>query len=347
MKLVKTVGLAAVILAAAGLLSLGWLLFGRLVRPAGGAGQVYAVVPAAGDGAGLEQTVKGLLWLRDGELARFTVVIADDGLDETGRAVAAALLAGSRGVVLCPPNLPTWVDIPIVELLQDTFGAPAYLLNDAKACALVEWKLGAGRGTNNMIFLTMGTGMGSGIIAEGRLVSGACDMGGEIGHMRIEPDGPVGFGKHGSFSGFTSGGGIGRLASALALQALEQGAPYAFARDRQTASSLTAKRLADAAAAGDRDARRIFALVGEKLGKGVALLIDALNPEAVIIGSIFVRCEALLRPSMEQVLERECIPYSLAACRVLPAQTGEQLGDLASIMTALYGAGMEMPDRLA
>lgn len=250
-------------------------------------------------------------------------------------------------MVLCPPNLPTWVDIPIVELLQDTFGAPAYLLNDAKACALVEWKLGAGRGTNNMIFLTMGTGMGSGIIAEGRLVSGACDMGGEIGHMRIEPDGPVGFGKHGSFSGFTSGGGIGRLASALALQALEQGAPYAFARDRQTASSLTAKILADAAAAGDRDARRIFALVGEKLGKGVALLIDALNPEAVIIGSIFVRCEALLRPSMEQVLERECIPYSLAACRVLPAQTGEQLGDLASIMTALYGAGMEMPDRLA
>ena len=90
------------LLAAVGLLSLGWLLFGRLVRPAGGAGQVYAVVPAAGDGAGLEQTVKGLLWLRDGELARFTVVIADDGLDETGRAVAAALLAGSRGVVLCP-----------------------------------------------------------------------------------------------------------------------------------------------------------------------------------------------------------------------------------------------------
>ena len=256
-------------------------------------------------------------------------------------------LNSRRGVVLCPPNLPTWVDIPIVELLQDTFGAPAYLLNDAKACALVEWKLGAGRGTNNMIFLTMGTGMGSGIIAEGRLVSGACDMGGEIGHMRIEPDGPVGFGKHGSFSGFTSGGGIGRLASALALQALEQGAPYAFARDRQTASSLTAKILADAAAAGDRDARRIFALVGEKLGKGIALLIDALNPEAVIIGSIFVRCEALLRPSMEQALERECIPYSLAACRVLPAQTGEQLGDLASIMTALYGAGMEMPDRLA
>lgn len=255
-------------------------------------------------------------------------------------------LDSRRGVVLCPPNLPTWVNIPIVELLQETFGVPAYLLNDAKACALVEWKLGAGRGMRNMIFLTMGTGMGSGIIAEGRLVSGACDMGGEIGHMRIESDGPVGFGKCGSFSGFTSGGGIGRLARAMALQALERGAPYAFARDRQTASMLTAKMLADAAANGDQDAQRIFFLVGEKLGKGIALLIDALNPEAVIIGSIFVRCEKFLRPSMERVLERECIPYSLAACRILPAQTGERLGDLASAMTALYGAGMKMPERL-
>ena len=90
------------LLAAAGLLALGWALFGKLLAPAGADSPVYAVVPAAGDGGGLEQAVKGLLWLRDGELARFTVVIADDGLDETGRAVAAALLAGSRGVVLCP-----------------------------------------------------------------------------------------------------------------------------------------------------------------------------------------------------------------------------------------------------
>ena len=246
-------------------------------------------------------------------------------------------LDSRRGIVVGPPNLPTWVDIPIVELLRREFGVPAYLQNDAKACALVEWQLGAGRGTRNMVFLTMGTGMGSGIIAEGRLVCGACDMGGEIGHMRIEPGGPMGFGKHGSFSGFTSGGGIARFARQLALDALDRGRPFAFAATRQAVLALDTKAVAAAAHAGDPDARCIFSRVGEKLGKGVALLIDILNPELVVIGSIFVRCEALLRPSMEQVLAAECIPYSLAACRVVPAQTGEQLGDLAGVMAALHG----------
>ena len=92
------------LLAAVGLLALGWLTFGRLLTPVGGGGggPVYAVVPASGDGAHLEQDVKGLLWLRGGELARFTIVIADGGLDGTGRAVAAALLARGQGIVLCP-----------------------------------------------------------------------------------------------------------------------------------------------------------------------------------------------------------------------------------------------------
>ena len=92
-----------VLLAAVGLLAVGWLIFGKLVTPvAGSGGPVYAVVPASGDGEHLEQDVKGLLWLRGRELARFTIVIADGGLSATGRRVAAALLTGSRGVVLCP-----------------------------------------------------------------------------------------------------------------------------------------------------------------------------------------------------------------------------------------------------
>ena len=91
------------LLAAAGLLALGWLLFGRLVTPVGRqGGPVYAVVPASGDGEHLEQDVTGLLWLRGGELARFTIVIADGGLNETGRTVAAGLLSRSQGLVLCP-----------------------------------------------------------------------------------------------------------------------------------------------------------------------------------------------------------------------------------------------------
>ncbi len=251
-------------------------------------------------------------------------------------------LDSKRGVILCPPNLPGWVNIPITQMLRDTFGIHAYLQNDAKACALVEWKLGAGRGARNMMFLTMGTGMGSGIIAEGKLLCGACDMGGEVGHIRIEDDGPIGFGKHGSFEGFTSGGGIARLSRKRALEALEQGKPFAFGRSREAIEQLTAREVADYAKAGDPDALAIFDTVGEKLGKGLAYFVDILNPEVIVIGSIFVRCEALLRPSMEKVLARECISFSHQACRVAPAETGESIGDLASVMVALYGAGIEL-----
>lgn len=242
-----------------------------------------------------------------------------------------------KGIILCPPNLPNWVNVPIVRILEDEFDVPSYLQNDAKACALVEWKLGAGSGSHNMVFLTMGTGMGGGIIANDELLRGACDMGGEVGHIRLEKDGPVGFGKAGSFEGFTSGGGIARLARQLAREALVENRPFSFGQDEDMISRLDTKTLAEFAKNSDEDAVRIFRIVGEKLGCGIAYLIDILNPEVVVIGSVFTRCEDLLRPSMEEALDRECISYSRQACKVLPAQTGEEIGDLASVMAAMYG----------
>src|SRR5690606_9115141 len=106
---------------------------------------------------------------------------------------------------------------------RDRFGVPVGLQNDANACALAEWKWGAGRGARNMIFLTFGTGMGAGLILDGRLYAGTNDMAGEVGHMRLAPDGPEGYGKRGSFEGFCSGGGIARLASAKAADWLRSG----------------------------------------------------------------------------------------------------------------------------
>lgn len=251
-------------------------------------------------------------------------------------------LNSKDGIILCPPNLPGWVDIPFTSMLEEEFGTPAYLQNDAKACALVEWRLGAGRGTRNMMFLTMGTGMGSGIIAEGQLVTGACDMGGEVGHLRLADAGPVGFGKAGSFEGFCSGGGIARFAQSRAVDARKRGAPFAWGQDVAQIEALDTQKLAELAKAGDQDALATFAAVGEMLGKAVAYFIDILNPEVIVIGSIFGRCESLLRPAMERVLAEECIPYSLDACRVVPAGTGEQIGDLASIMVALEGEKLSL-----
>ncbi|MBQ3231687.1 MAG: ROK family protein, partial [Clostridia bacterium] len=116
-------------------------------------------------------------------------------------------LDSKTGRVMSPPNLPGWDDVPLTDVLQNRFHVPCFLQNDANACALVEWKIGAGRGANDMIFLTMGTGMGAGIISGGKLLTGACDLAGEVGHIRLSESGPEGYGKAGSFEGWCSGGG--------------------------------------------------------------------------------------------------------------------------------------------
>lgn len=250
-------------------------------------------------------------------------------------------LDSRRGMILCPPNLPGWVNVPLKAMLEERFGVPTFVQNDANACALVEWKLGAGRGTENMIFLTMGTGMGAGVIAEGRLLRGHTDMGGEVGHWRLTADGPVGFGKAGSMEGWTSGGGIQRQAVACTEAMLAEGKAPAWVRDGHPREAWDGRLLAEYARKGDADALRLFDQVGTRLGESLALLTDAFNPEKIVIGSVFVRCEDLLRPAMERALQAEAIPFSLAGLEVVPAQTGESIGDLASIMVALYALDVD------
>lgn len=250
-------------------------------------------------------------------------------------------LDSRRGLVLSPPNLPGWDDIPLVRMIADRYHVPAYLQNDANACALVEWRLGAGAGARNMVFLTMGTGMGAGIIAEGRLLCGSTDMGGEVGHIRLTEDGPVGFGKAGSFEGYASGGGIARQAAALTQDLLARGLTPAWVQDGHSAEEMDARIMAEYARAGDPDAKAFFDHIGRMLGRGLAQLTDVLNPECIVIGSVFVRCEDLLRPAMEEELKREALIHSTRDLRVLPAQTGEALGDLAGIMAALYAQGAD------
>ncbi len=245
-------------------------------------------------------------------------------------------LDSRRGLVLSPPNLPGWDEIPLPRMIEEKYGVPAFIQNDANACALVEWKLGAGQGTTNMIFLTMGTGMGAGVIAEGRLLCGHTDMGGEVGHIRLTEDGPVGFGKAGSFEGYTSGGGIGRQAVALTERLIAEGRTPAWVADGHTMDEVDARLMAEYARRGDADAKAFYDSIGKMLGRGVAQLIDVLNPECVVIGSIFVRCEDLLRPAMEAEMQTEALVHSLKGLRVVPAKTGEALGDLASIMVALH-----------
>lgn len=244
-------------------------------------------------------------------------------------------LDSRAGLILSPPNLPGWDRVDVVMPFADRFGVPVALQNDANACALAEWRWGAGRGCRSMIFLTFGTGMGAGLILDGRLYSGANDLAGEVGHVRLAEDGPVGYGKAGSFEGFCSGGGIANLARMLAEQQLASSRGPLYAPTAADLPTVTAETVAEAAHQGDSLAREVYRLSGEALGRGLALLVDILNPERIIIGSIYLRQQALLEPVALEVLRREALPLALSVCEILPAGLGEHVGDFASLALAL------------
>ncbi len=246
-------------------------------------------------------------------------------------------LDSKRGIIQSPPNLPGWDDIKVVEYLEKRFGCKAYLQNDANACAVAEWKYGAGAGCENMVFLTFGTGLGAGLILNGKLYVGASDMAGECGHIRLAPEGPVGFGKAGSFEGFCSGGGLAQLGQRMAKERLQKGERVSFCEDISQLDKITAKSIAECANQGCEDALEVYRLCGEMLGKGLSILIDVLNPERIVLGSIFERCEHLLRESMEAVIEKESLCVAKEVCQIVPALLGDDIGDYAALAVAAMG----------
>ncbi|HZG86326.1 ROK family protein [Paenibacillus sp.] len=245
-------------------------------------------------------------------------------------------LNSEAGLILSPPNLPGWEGVQIVSPFEAEYGVPVRLQNDANACALAEWMWGAGQGLRNVVFLTFGTGMGAGIIINGKLYSGTNDNAGEVGHIRLTEDGPIGHGKPGSFEGYCSGGGIVRLAGKLANEALERGESGSWYRKKEDLPRLTAEIVAAAAREGEPLALKVFRIVGERLGQGAAIIVDLLNPERIVIGSIFARQRELLEPVMLEALRKEALSVSLSACSVVPAGLGEQVGDYAALSVALY-----------
>ena len=243
-------------------------------------------------------------------------------------------LSSVEGVVMSPPNLPGWDNIPIVKILEERFGIRAALQNDANACALAEWKFGAGAGTRNMAFLTFGTGLGAGLVIDGRLFAGTNDNAGEVGHLRLADYGPVGYGKAGSFEGFCSGSGIAQLAQTAVREKMQMGERPALLPVSGLVEEITAKDVSEAAAGGDALALDVMRTSGEQLGRGLSILIDILNPEVIVIGSIYARAEKLLAPHCQRIIEREALPLSRRVCRVVPAALGEEIGDMAALSVA-------------
>ncbi len=243
-------------------------------------------------------------------------------------------LDSEKGMIYSPPNLPGWDNVPIVDMFQKKYDIPTAIQNDANACALAEWLMGAGKGTKNMIFLTFGTGLGAGLILNGQLYAGTNDLGGEVGHIRLEDDGPVGFGKAGSFEGFCSGGGIAQLARTYVKQKWDEGVKVDFANGLDL-DSLDTKTVALAALDGDPEAGKIIQTSAEYMGKGLSILVDILNPQCIVIGSIYARNVELFKPHIERLLRKEAIGAAVDVCEIKPAELGDSIGDYAALCVAI------------
>ena len=248
-----------------------------------------------------------------------------------------------RGVIQSPPNMATWVDVPIRQILEERFGVPCMVENDANAGAVAEHRYGGGRGVQHMVFLTLGTGLGAGIIIHGRVYHGAEDSAGEIGHVRLTPTGPVGYNKAGSVEGWASGGGMARLAAHM-VEIAEQRGESTILADRKKAGTLTAKDIAEAAQAGDKLASRVISISGRRLGQTIAILIDVLNPQRIVLGGLARRFGSMLLDPMRKVVKREALPQALRDCEIVPSALEDQIGDVAALCVAMGFVGVEGQD---
>ena len=231
----------------------------------------------------------------------------------------------AEGVLIDPPHLPGWRGARLKERLRDSFqNLPVFVEHDGNAGALAEFHFGAGKGRDDLrhlVFLTFGTGLGAGLIVNGQVLRGATDTAGEVGHLRLAWEGPIGFGKAGSWEGFGSGEGLVELASRM----------YPGRWSRETPiREVVAAMLAD-----DPQALEVAAEVGKWLGRGMALLVDTLNPQMIALGSLAVALgDRVLAPARRAVAE-EALPQAVAACEIVPAKLGKRIGDVAALMAAL------------
>ncbi len=237
-------------------------------------------------------------------------------------------LSSKDGMIYSPPNLPGWDNVPARQFVSNLSGWKVRLENDADACAIAEFMYGAGKGLENFVFLTFGTGLGAGLILNGKLYRGSCNTAGEVGHIRLEKHGPIAYGKAGSFEGFCSGAGISRLAD-------EYFANQENAPDYYIHGATTAKTLAKQAFDGDFHAKKIFEKVGSFFGLGLSIILDMLNPQMIAVGGIYMRSHELIDKSMYETLQREALPIALETVKIVPSILGEQIGDYGAIVTAL------------
>ncbi len=228
-----------------------------------------------------------------------------------------------EGIVKNLPNIPGWVNIPLAKMIEDEFSIPTRLDNDVRCAALGELNFGAGKGCENLICITVGTGIGSGIILNGKLVRGAANAAGEIGHIKMEMNGgPLcGCGDYGCFEAFASGPAIVTMAKEYI-----SGGKSAKYKEMATDGIITPYIVAQAALQGDTVSIQIFKQIGKIIGIGLASVVNLLNPEKIIIGGGVADAGEILLEPIRKTIQDRAMPIQAASLQVVPAQLANAAG---------------------
>ncbi len=237
-----------------------------------------------------------------------------------------------RGLITVSPNLPGWRNVPLRGMVKERCGLETFLINDANAAALGEHSFGAGKGVNNLIYMTVSTGIGGGIIINGELYSGASGSAGEIGHMTIDVSGPVcRCGNTGCLEMFASG----RAMAGEAIKRIGNGESSSLTEMvRGKIESITAETISIAAQGGDSLAVEVVSRAATYLGVGMANLVNIFNPEMIIVGGgVSGMGDLLLNPARE-VVEKRAFPISAQAVRIVRGQLGDEAGVLGAAVFA-------------
>ncbi len=229
-----------------------------------------------------------------------------------------------EGVILDTPNMPGWKDIPLCARLKAHFSCPVLLENDANLAALGEWRHGAAQGTQNMIYLTISTGIGGGVIVDGKLLRGSRGLAGELGHMTIYQDGPeCGCGQRGHLEAVAAGPAIAQNA----LERLESGESSILLEMIDDAEPLTAAHVGWAARKHDRLALEVIREAGRHIGNHLASLVHAFNPERIVLGGGVSRIGSPFFDPIEQALHEHVIhPMYVEDLLLVPSKLGDEAG---------------------
>lgn len=281
----------------------------------------------------------------DGVIAQIEEM-ARESVSEAGvelRDIAAMVIAAPgpldpvTGVVIEAPNMPGWHRVPLAGDVQERLDVPVRAVNDANAAAVGEFRYGAGRGCSNLVYLTVSTGIGGGVVVDGRLMEGAKGMAGEIGHMTIDMHGPrCPCGNIGCLEVLASGTSIGRIfRERLAAGGVSVVSEWT---DRATGADVT-----KAAAMGDPLAVEVFAEAARSLGVGVVNVVNIFNPDVVVLGGGVTQAgDRLFEPVRAAVKER-AMPISRDDVRIVPVELGDDAGLYGALAIALDSVAARDP----